>query len=270
MFWKAENGCIGVDGTDMDYVSFGKGKDVLVMLPGLGDGLRTVKGMAAAMAVTYRMYAKDYRVYIFSRKNHLKQEDSTRDMAEDCAEVMEKLGIEKASVLGISQGGMIAQYLAIDFPALVDKLVLAVTLSRQNKMVQEVVGKWIRFAKQGNYKALMIDTAEKSYSENYLKKYRRFYPLLGRIGKPEDFKRFIIQAVSCMEHDAYGELENIRCPVLIIGGDSDRIIGKEASVEMDDRIENSRLYVYKGLGHGLYEETKDFNRRVMDFLSEER
>lgn len=209
MFWKAENGCIGVDGTDMDYVSFGKGKDVLVMLPGLGDGLRTVKGMAAAMAVTYRMYAKDYRVYIFSRKNHF-------------------------------------------------------------KIVQEVVGKWIRFAKQGNYKALMIDTAEKSYSENYLKKYRRFYPLLGRIGKPEDFKRFIIQAVSCMEHDAYGELENIRCPVLIIGGDSDRIIGKEASVEMDDRIENSRLYVYKGLGHGLYEETKDFNRRVMDFLSEER
>lgn len=51
----------------MDYISFGNGKDTLIMLPRLGDGLTTVRGMAAMMAVTYRMYAKDYKVYVFSR-----------------------------------------------------------------------------------------------------------------------------------------------------------------------------------------------------------
>ena len=30
----------------MDYVTFGKGKKSLVIIPGLGDGLQTVKGMA--------------------------------------------------------------------------------------------------------------------------------------------------------------------------------------------------------------------------------
>ena len=265
MFWNAQNGSVSIGDTDMDYVSFGKGRDALIMLPGLGDGLTTVKGMAIPMAITYRMFACNYKVYIFSRKNYLPEGYSTRDMARDQAEAMKKLGISKAKVVGISQGGMIAQYLAIDFQELVEKLVLAVTLSKQNEMVREAVTKWIGMAMQGSYKDLMIDTAEKSYSERYLRKYRRLYPLLGKIGKPKDFSRFMIQATSCIGHDAYAELENIICPVLVIGGDNDRIVGVNASYEIADKIKNCELFIYKGLGHAAYEEARDFNKRVQDF-----
>lgn len=38
----------------MDYVSFGKEKKSLVIIPGLGDGLQTVRGMAQMIALTYR------------------------------------------------------------------------------------------------------------------------------------------------------------------------------------------------------------------------
>lgn len=78
MFWNAAGGRVRIDDTDMDYVRFGKGKDTLVMIPGLGDGLTTVKGMAAAMAFTYRMYAKDFQVYVFSRKNNLEKYVATQ------------------------------------------------------------------------------------------------------------------------------------------------------------------------------------------------
>ena len=64
----------------------------------------------------------------------------------------------------------------------------------------------MEMAKQGNYKGLMIDTAEKSYSESYLKKYRRIYPFIGKIGKPKSFQRFLIQADSCISHNAEPEL----------------------------------------------------------------
>ena len=76
MFWNAKGGRIHIEDTDMDYITFGQGDDVLVMIPGLGDGLTTVKGMALPLAYTYRMYAKDYSVYIFSRKNHLEKSHS--------------------------------------------------------------------------------------------------------------------------------------------------------------------------------------------------
>lgn len=268
MFWNAKNGCVRIGDTEMDYVSFGKGTNALIMIPGLGDGLTTVKGLAVPMSITYRVYAKNYRVYIFSRKNHLTEGYTTRDMARDQAEAMKALGIKRAKVMGISQGGMIAQYLAIDYPEFVEKLVLAVTLSKQNERIQKVVGNWISLAEKEDYKKLMIDTAEKSYSEKYLKKYRRLYPLLVRIGKPKDFGRFLIQAKSCMHHDAYEELEKIMCPTLVIGGACDQIVGVAASEEITERIPVCRQFIYNGLGHAAYEEAEDFNKRVLEFFAE--
>lgn len=45
---------------------------------------------------------------------------------------------------------------------------------------------------QGDYKALMIDTTEKSYSLEKLKAYRRIYAIIGFIGKPLNNDRFFI------------------------------------------------------------------------------
>ena len=179
---------------------------------------------------------------------------------------MTVLGISKADVLGISQGGMIAQYLAIDYPDLVNKIVLAVTSATSNEIMKKVVGVWIEMAMQGNYKDLMIDTAEKSYSERYLKKYRRIYPFIGRIGKPKSFKRFLIQAASCISHNAYAELDKIVCPTLVIGGDSDKIVGTATASAIAEKISQSELFIYNGLGHAAYEEAKDFHERVLNFL----
>ncbi len=266
MFYHAHNGRVCVGNSEMDYISFGNGNKKLIILPGLGDGLSTVRGMAFVFSIIYRIYAKEFTVYVFSRKNHLQEGYSTREMAKDHAEAMTVLGISKADVLGISQGGMIAQYLAIDYPDLINKLILAVTSAKPNETIKKVVGVWMEMAMQGNYKDLLIDTAEKSYSERYLKKYRRFYPFIGRIGKPKSVQRFLIQAASCISHNAYAELNKIKCPTLVIGGDCDKIVGTTAAVAIAEKISQSELFIYNGLGHAAYEEAKDFNERVLNFL----
>ena len=266
MFYHAHNGRVCVGNSEMDYISFGNGNKKLIILPGLGDGLSTVRGMAFVFSIIYRIYAKEFTVYVFSRKNHLQEGYSTREMAKDHAEAMTVLGISKADVLGISQGGMIAQYLAIDYPDLINKLILAVTSAKPNETIKKVVGVWMEMAMQGNYKNLLIDTAEKSYSERYLKKYRRFYPFIGRIGKPKSVQRFLIQAASCISHNAYAELNKIKCPTLVIGGDCDKIVGTTAAVAIAEKISQSELFIYNGLGHAAYEEAKDFNERVLNFL----
>lgn len=280
MFYHAKNGSVTLENTEMDYISFGNGKEVLIMLPGLSDGLTTVKGMALPIALEYRAYTgrkkithshgispcDKFTVFVFSRKNAIPEGYTTRDMAADQAKAMELLGISHANIMGISQGGMIAQYLAIDHPALVKKLILAVTCSKANEQVKSVVNNWIALAEQGNHKGLMIDTAEHSYSENYLKKYRLLYPFIGSIGKPKSFRRFLIQANSCILHNAESELDKIVCPTLILGGEDDHIVGGHSSLELSDRIKGSELFIYPGLGHAAYEEAKDFSTRVLDFL----
>lgn len=266
MLWNAKNGCVNIEDTDMDYVSFGYGSKTLVLLPGLSDGLVTVKGKALLLAKPYRIFFKDYTVYMFSRKNKMPEGYSIRDMAADQARVLQNLGITKACVMGVSQGGMIAQYLAIDYPEMIEKLVIAVSAPKVNEVIQDCVGRWIQFAEQGDHKSLMVDIAEKGYSEKYLKKYRTLYPILGKIGRPENYNRFFINANAILGFDAYEELDKIACPTYIIGGNEDKTVGVKASYEMKDRIKDSELYIYKGLGHAAYDEAKDFNKRIYEFL----
>ena len=99
-----------------------------------------------------------------------------------------------------------------------------------------------------------------------MKKYRRIYPFVGRIGKPKSFERFLIQAASCISHNAYVELHKIVCPTFVIGGDCDNIVGTAAASEIAEKISHSELLIYHGLGHAAYEEAKDFNGQVLNFL----
>ncbi len=270
MIWNARNGQVPVGDTKMSYVSFGQGEKVLAVLPGLSDGLTTVDGKALLLAMPYRHFLDRYTVYMFSRKDEMPEQYSIREMAEDQADAMSALGIRKASVLGVSEGGMIAQYLAVDHAELVEKLVIAVSAPCVNEIIRESVTKWIEYANAENHKQLMVDTAERSYSEKYLKKYRKIYPLLGIIGKPKSYSRFLTNANATLSFDASDELEKIACPVLIIGGSGDRIVGADASREMNRRITNSELYIYQGLGHAAYEEAGDFYERVFSFLESQQ
>ena len=261
----AKNGCLHLETGEMDYIRFGSGPRTFVMLPGVGDGLKTVKGMAVPFAALYRAMLKDFTVYAFSRRRVLAPGMTTRDMAADLNRAMAVLGLRDAAVLGVSQGGMIAQWLAVDYPDKVDKLVLAVTLSRPNATVQECIRLWMDQARNGDYRGIMVDTAKRSYSPAWAKKQVRMYNLLGSVGKPKSFERFLIQAESCLTHNAYAELGRITCPTLVIGGTADQIVSGEASREIAAQIPNCELHMYEGLSHGLYEEAPDFLGRVMAF-----
>ena len=266
MIYNSKNNVIELDDTTVNYISFGTGERNLIIIPGLGDGLKTVKGLALPFSIMYKMFAKRFKVYVFSRKNDLEDDYNTIDMAKDIKNILDKINVDKTSVVGVSQGGMIAQYIAINYPELVEKLVLVVTLSKQNEIVNERVNKWIKYAENNNYKDLFIDTMENSYQDETLNKYRKIYPVLTRVGKPKDFNRFLIEAKACLTHNAYKKLSKIKCPTLIIGGGKDNIVGVEASREIHEKIKNSELFIYDDYGHGVYEEAKDFNKRVYDFL----
>ena len=260
MFYNAKNGNLKIGNTDMDYISFGAGKKVLIMIPGLGDGMMTVKGKALPFAWEYRMFAKDFMVYLFSRKNELEEGYSIRDMARDLKIAMDKLGIKKADIMGVSQGGMIAEYMAIDYPEVVNKLILVVTVGRQNECIQSNVKRWIELAEQNRYGEAMKDTPE------YIQKYRLMLGLLGFFPGPKNKIRFLRMAKSCVEHSLYEELRKIKAPTLIVGGERDQTVTGEASREIAEQIDNCELYMYAEYGHGLYSEAKDFNQRVYDFL----
>lgn len=269
MFYNAKNHTATIDGDTTDFISFGKGKKNLIIIPGVGDGLKTAKGLALPFAFMYRLFAKDFIVYVMSRKRNVPKYYSTQQMAFDMHKVLKSVGVEKTSVVGVSMGGMIAQYLAIDFPEFVEKLVLAVTLARPNDTIKERCETWIKSAEEKDYEAIMKDSALYSYSDEYLRKNKIMLNLVSKIGSPKSFERFITFAKACTTHNAYIDLEKITCPTLVIGGKQDKIVTYGASEEIASKIPNVKLKIYEEYGHALYEEAKDFNKILYEFCGEE-
>jgi len=266
MALAAKNGSVPLGDTAMDYIRFGTGPKALILLPGLGDGLRTIRGTALPMGLMYRKLAREYTVWSFSRRNTLPEGWSTLDMARDQAQVMEHLGIERAAVVGVSMGGMIAQHLAARFPEKVDRLVLVVTSPRPNPMLTESVEEWVELARRGDHGALMDSNLRRIYSADYYRKNKWLVPLVGKLTKPKSYERFFRQAEACGTHDAWDALPGIAAPTLVMGGGQDLCLGVEPSREMADRIPGAELKVYEQWGHGLYEEAPDFQDTVLDFL----
>ena len=90
-------------------------------------------------------------------------------------------------------------------------------------------------------------------------------PLLTILQKPKDVQRFIALAKSCLTCNAYKELDKIKCPVFVIGGQQDQVVTGPASEEIAEKLK-CKIYMYENLGHAAYEEAKDFNNRVYQFL----
>ena len=253
-------------GKTVDYVTFGKGKKPLVIIPGLGDGVQTVKGKAQLFSLSYRLLAKHYKIYVFSRINELRQGYTTRDMAADVAEAMETLNLYAAYVMGISQGGMIAQWLAVDFPGRVQRLILAVTTAEPSQLARERIEHWQKLSQSGNFKHLMLDIAQHSYTQKSYQKWRLLYNVMGIFGRIKDKQRIDIQSVSCLKHDSLDFLEKINCPTLIIGAEKDDVLGVDSSLGLHQHIKDSQLTILPECGHALYEQNKDIQKRVLVFL----
>ena len=264
--YSAKNATLSMNGKTMDYVTFGTGNQPLVIIPGLGEGLETVKGKAQLFSLSYRLLAKHYKIYVFSPINELRQGYTTRDMAADLAEAMETLNLDTAYIMGISQGGMIAQWLAVDFPERVQRLILAVTTAKPGQLARERIERWQKLSQSGNFKHLMLDIAQHSYTQKSYQKWRFLYNIMGRLGRIKDEKRIVIQSQSCLEHNSLGVLKYIHCPTLILGALEDDVIGVKGSKELEKAISGCQLLILKHSGHALYEENKVFQEAICGFL----
>ena len=248
----------------MDCIKFGTGKKNFVMIPGLS--LTRITNSAMTITAAYRDFCDEYTVYCFDRADVIPEGYTVRQMAADTAEAMKRLGISDAYVFGASQGGMIGQYLAIDYPELVKKLIIASSYSRCSETAGLVFERWMKLAQKADVQALNHDFFQCIYSDKLLEEYKDALPVLEKNGTAEDCANFIILAKACVEFNAYAELDRIKCPVLVIGSRKDKVLTGEASSEIAEKL-GCEIYMYDGYGHAVYDEAPDYKNRIAEFFN---
>ncbi len=256
------------DGAEMDFFRFGRGKEMLVLVPGLS--VQSVMLSADAVAQAYEALTDDYTIYVFDRRKDLPAAYSVHDMAEDTARAFRALGLEQANIFGASQGGMISMEIAIRCPELVKNLVLGSTACRVTDGQFVLFEKWIRLAEDGDAETLYLAFGEALYPEEVYKASRELLIELAKSVTDEELHRFVIMAKALKGFNITEELPKISCPTLVFGDEDDRVLGAEASREIAERLGSRpgvELYMYNGYGHAAYDTAPDCKERVARFLA---
>ncbi|WP_264521543.1 alpha/beta fold hydrolase [Flavobacterium sp. N1994] len=226
-------------GFKMYYEVYGTGEPLLLIH---GNG-----GSINNFAKQIPVFAKNYKVIIADSRSQGKSID-TKDslsyemMADDYAELLTKIGVPSANVIGWSDGGINGLLLAIRHPEKVKKLmVTGANLEPDTIAVETDIHDWAdQIYKQ--IKDIKNKTAEEKQA------YKLFHLLAEE------------------PHIPVADLKKIKAPTLVVGGDHD-VLRPSHTLTIFQNIENAYLWIVPSSGHStLIVYADEFNKKADAFF----
>ena len=181
-----------------------------------------------------------------------------RDMAEDVTGLMDSLGIKSAHLVGASMGGMIAQEIAISFPARVRSLTSIMSTTGNPKDPPPT-----------REAAAVLMAPPPATKEEYFARYAQTWKVLRAGSFPEDEARDRSRAELNFERGlnpagvgrqlrailASGSrkqrLASVKAPTLVIHGTVDPLVRPAAGMDTAASIPGAKLMLVEGMGHAL-------------------
>ena len=275
--WKtAPTQTINAGGVEFAYRQLGPSTGVpVVFLTHLAAVLdnwdpRVVDGIAAR-----------HRVITFDNRGVGASSGSTpttiEQMARDAVTFIRALGFDQVDLFGFSMGGMIAQVIAQQEPRLVRKMILAGTGPAGGEGIDKVT------------RISYLDTARGLLTRRDPKQFLFFTRTPNGRGAAKEFLarleertndrdkaisvrsfRAQLKAIHRWGQQTPADLSSIHQPVLVMNGESDKMVPTKNTVDLDRRLPNSQLVVYPDAGHGgVFQFHEDFVKRALEFLEGE-
>jgi pimeloyl-ACP methyl ester carboxylesterase len=253
---------------NMYYEIIGQGQP-LVMIRGIGSNADHWYEQVPALSKKYQLLVFDNRG--IARSSDPGRSFSTKDMAADTAALMEAVGVKKAHILGYSMGGMIAQELALAYPAKIKGLILVATdcgISLRIEARPEYSRLFTEMIRLGTNEAKTAAAGclfAKQTFESRPDIVQRYAEVSLRFPAPQ--KTLERQWEAITRHDACSRLQNITAPTLVITGSEDVLIPPENARVLAKRIPGARMRCFDGGGHlFVVEQPHQFNEAVLGFL----
>jgi 3-oxoadipate enol-lactonase len=240
---------------------------------GSGPPLLLVHGMMISgemFEVVVEHFAARHRVIVPDLRGHgrsrgLPPPYTVAQLASDLARLLDHLGVDSTAVLGYSQGGAVAQQLALDHPSRCNRLVLACTYAFNMATVREKV--------EGRLVPLVLNVIG-------MRSFARLLASQGltQVGKEragwvvnliadQDRDLMVSAWKAAMAFDSRRRLGEIMCPTLIVAGSDDNAVPFHHAKMLHDGIRGSRLVTIDGGDHALiWARTGDLVRVVDEFL----
>jgi len=271
-----EDRYIKVGDANIRYWAMGSGSPLL-LIHGLGASVEYWQQNIEPLSQHCRVYAMD--LLGFGRSDKPRIEYSLHYAAQFIADFMDAQGIERASLVGNSMGGLISLQFAIEFPERLDKLVLVDNAGFGRELIWifrlmtlPVLGEVLYGPNERGMRTLQRmlfydkrfvtdEWVEQNLEMARLPGARDFFLSVLRYGvnlrglRPEILEPLLAQ------------IPGIEAPTLIMWGAQDRFIPVAHAHIGHKMIAGSRLHIFDRCGHvPQIERAEEFNRLVVDFL----
>ena len=241
---RVERRWVAIGRARVAYRVAGGGPPV-VLLHGLGGSGRWWDPNAAALAERCHVHAVDLVGFGESRGG---ERIGVADASRLLVRWLDRLGLERVSLVGHSMGGRIAADLAADFPRRVERLVLVGAA-----IYPPASGRPLRLTGLARAIGSMPP---------------RFIPLLAADAYRAGPRTVWRATRATLTHAAADRLTRIAAPALVVGGERDTIVPLATGERIARLLPWAELVVIPGAGHNpMWERPDSFNRLVVDFLT---
>ena len=266
-----EPGIAMVDGRRLAYeeVSPPSPKGTIMLLVGLGAKRQGWYKQLPEFGRSYRTIALDYRDV--GDSDEAGEPYTIKDLAEDTLAVMRVLDIRHAHIIGISMGGFIALELALNYPKMVEKLVLVVTSAggpghvSPSREIMTVMMPTPEVEIGEAARKVCAAVSAPGFAESHPEEFDIFAEIARY--RPMTEAAYFRQLAACRGHDVSQRLHQIEAPTLVIHGDVDPLVPLKNGLHLAQTIPGATLIVYPQTGHiPEVERAEEFNHDILDFL----
>jgi 3-oxoadipate enol-lactonase len=240
-----------VDGISLYYERQGAGEPVLLIQGMSGTHLAWGDAFLAGLGDDVEIVTYDHRGVGTSTPQD--QAFAITQLADDAAGLLDALEWERAHVLGISMGGMVAQELALRHPQRIRTLTLGCTYPggaqaqlADPALIQELAGALLSGDRE---LALRVGFAA-NLSAAHVADEAHFEPFHAMAtAVPVAVPVIMLQMQAVMGHDTSARLESIEAPTLVVHGTEDRMLPVANGELIARLIPHARLELLEGVGH---------------------
>jgi 3-oxoadipate enol-lactonase len=239
----------------------------LVLIHGVGACTKMWQPQIGPFSLQFKVVVYDVRGH--GESTGYNEKYSTKLFASDLKALLDELSVARTHICGLSMGGLIAQQFVIDYPAMVERLILAGTFCHI-----PLWGRILLYFARGLNRVVLIfismETNARIAARGLFKKEEQaelrdfFVREINRISKKEYFKA----VAATYAFDSLEKLKEIGSPTLILNAEGEKQERKQAEI-LHREIKDSRRELVLDTFHASnLEKPEVFNRLVLDFLSE--
>ena len=230
------------------YELIGEGEPLL-FIPGLGGTCRVWDPIAPELAAHFSLILVDNRG--LGRSIARRKPRSLADYSADLVELLDELQLERAHVLGLSLGGIIAQRFAVDHPSRVDRLVLVSCAHRFSayllRMAALLGHSLRRFPRAVFVQTMELLATAPLYLDDHIKEIEE--QERARCEEGLHARAMGTQLRCLLRSDLDPADYRITAPTLVVAGEHDALIPNCYARLMAERIPGSRFLLIPGAGH---------------------